>query len=61
MLAEPRFVFVEDFEPTVGVLRWDLRELIAKLFLNSSCTAGSASGCCGRGTSDEYLSRCSSP
>jgi hypothetical protein len=53
LLSEPRFVFVEDFEPPIGILRLDGLELLAKLFLNSSCVAGSDSGCFGLGTSDE--------
>ena len=53
LLAEPRFVFVEDLQPAVWVLQLNLGETFAELFLNSSCAAGSASGCCGRGTSDE--------
>ena len=39
--------------PAVGVLRLDLVQPLAELFLNSSCAAGSAWGCCGRGPSDE--------
>lgn len=53
LLAEPRFVFMEDLQPAAGMLRLDLREPVAEFFLNSSCAAGSACGCCGRGTSDE--------
>lgn len=36
LLSEPRFVFVEDFESTVGMLRLDLCEPLAELFLKSS-------------------------
>ena len=43
LLTEPRFVFMEDLQPAVGVLRLDFREPLAKLFLNSSCAAGSPS------------------
>ena len=53
MLAETCFVFVEDLQPAVGMLRLDLCEPVTKFFLNSSCAAGSAGGCCGRGASDE--------
>jgi len=53
LLSEPCFVFVEDLQPAVGMLRLDLIYPLAELFLNSSCAAGSAWGCCGRGTSDE--------
>jgi len=53
LLAEPRFVFVKDLQPAVGIVRLDLRETLAKFFLNSSCAAGSVWGCCGLGTSDE--------
>ena len=53
LLAKSRFIFVEDLQPAFGMLRLDLREPVAKLFLNSSCAAGSACGCCGLGTSDE--------
>ena len=53
LLTEPCFVFVEDLQPAVGMLRLDLVQSLAELFLNSSCAAGSAWGCCGRGTSDE--------
>ena len=31
LLAEPRFVFVKDFEPAVGIVRLDLREALAKI------------------------------
>lgn len=53
LLSEPCFVFVEDLQPAVGVLRLNFVHPLAELFLNSSCAAGSAWGCCGRGTSDE--------
>ena len=53
LLAEPRFVFVKDLQPSVGIVRLDLREALAKFFLNSFCAAGSVWGCCGLGTSDE--------
>lgn len=41
LLTEPRFVFVEDLQAAIGVSRLDFRELLIKLFLNSSCAAGS--------------------
>ena len=53
LLSEPCFVFVEDLQAAVGMLRLDLVQPLTELFLNSSCAAGSAWGCCGRGTSDE--------
>ncbi len=53
LLTEPCFVFVEDFEPAVGVFSLDFLKPVAELFLNSSCATGSDWGCCGRGTSDE--------
>lgn len=53
LLAEPRFVFVEDFEPAAGMLRLDRLKSLAEFFLNSSCAAGSACRCRGRGTSVE--------
>jgi len=53
LLSEPCFVFVEDLQPAVGMLRLNFVHPLAELFLNSSCAAGSAWGCCGRGTSDE--------
>jgi hypothetical protein len=61
LLTEPRFVFVEDFEPSVGVFGLDFLKPVAELFLNSSCAAGSDCGCCGLGTSDESPSRCNRP
>ncbi len=53
LLSEPCFVFVEDLQRAGGMLRLDLVQPLTELFLNSSCAAGSAWGCCGRGTSDE--------
>jgi hypothetical protein len=42
LLSEPCFVFVEDLQPAVGMLRLDLLQPLAELFLKSSCAAGSA-------------------
>lgn len=41
LLAEPRFVFVKDLETAIGMLCLNSCELLAKLFLNSSCASGS--------------------
>ncbi len=32
LLAEPRFVFVKDLQPSVGIVRLDLREALANFF-----------------------------
>jgi hypothetical protein len=61
LLAEAGFVFVENMQSAVGVLRLDLRQPVIKFFLNSSCAAGSAWGCCGRGISDVKPIRCNRP
>ena len=43
LLTESRFIFMEDLQSTVEVLRLDFREPLANFFLNSSCAAGSPS------------------
>lgn len=42
LLSEPCFVFVEDLQPAVGMLRLNFVHPLAELFLNSSCAAGLA-------------------
>ena len=49
LLTEPGFILEPDLEGLAGVFGLDLVQDGGKVFLNSSCAAGSACSCLGRG------------
>jgi hypothetical protein len=59
LLAEAGFILEPDFDVLLGVPGGDFGDDLGGFFLNSSCVAGSASGCWGRGRNTVKPSLCS--